>query len=31
VAALLADALCVEIPLLQKYRANDNPCKMEKE
>lgn len=31
VAALLADALCVEIPLLQKYRTNDNPCKMEKE
>ena len=30
VAKLLADALCREIPLLQKYRTDDNPCKMEK-
>ena len=30
VASRLADALCKEIPLLQKYRTNDNPCKMEK-
>ncbi len=30
VAKRLADALCVEIPLLEKYRTNDNPCKMEK-
>ncbi len=29
VAKLLADALCEEIPLLKKYRANDNPCRME--
>jgi len=29
VAKLLADALCQEIPLLQKYRTDDNPCKME--
>lgn len=29
VAALFADALCTEIPLLQKYRTNDNPCLME--
>jgi len=30
VARLLAQALCVEIPLLQKYRTNDEPCKMDK-
>jgi len=30
VASRLADALCAEIPLLKKYRTNDNPCKMEK-
>ena len=30
VASRLADALCEEIPLLKKYRTNDNPCKMEK-
>jgi pectinesterase len=29
VASLLADALCQEIPLLQKYRAKDKPCRME--
>jgi len=29
VAKLLADALCEEIPLLKKYRADDNPCRME--
>jgi pectinesterase len=29
VAALLADALCQEIPLLSRYRTNDNPCRME--
>ncbi len=29
VAKLLADALCEEIPLLRKYRADDNPCRME--
>ena len=29
VAKLLADALCQEIPLLSKYRTDDNPCKME--
>ena len=29
VASRLADALCEEIPLLQKYRTHDNPCKME--
>jgi len=29
VARLLAEALCREIPLLQKYRTDDNPCKME--
>jgi len=29
VASRLADALCEEIPLLQRYRTNDNPCKME--
>ena len=29
VASLLADALCQEIPLLQKYRTNDSPCRME--
>lgn len=29
VAKLLADALCQEIPLLTKYRKNDEPCKME--
>ena len=28
VAKLFADALCEEIPLLSKYRTNDNPCKM---
>ncbi len=31
VASRLADALCQEIPLLQKYRTNDNPCKMQTE
>ncbi len=31
VASRLADALCIEIPLLQKYRTNDNPCKMQTE
>ncbi len=31
VASKLVDALCVEIPLLQKYRTNDNPCKMQQE
>ncbi len=31
VASKLADALCEEIPLLQKYRTNDNPCKMQQE
>ena len=30
VARLLADALCQEIPLLSKYRTDDNPCKMDK-
>ncbi len=29
VASKLADALCVEIPLLKRYRTNDNPCKMQ--
>ena len=29
VAALLADALCQEIPLLSRYHTNDNPCRME--
>ncbi len=29
VAKLLADALCEEIPLLRKYRADDHPCRME--
>jgi len=29
VAKLLADALCDEIPLLRKYRADDHPCRME--
>ena len=29
VASRLADALCEEIPLLQKYRTHDNPCRME--
>ena len=29
VAALLAEALCQEIPLLQKYRTADTPCRME--
>lgn len=29
VARLLADALCEQIPLLTKYRTDDNPCKME--
>jgi pectinesterase len=28
VAKLFADALCEEIPLLSKYRTNDDPCKM---
>ena len=28
VAKLFVDALCEEIPLLSKYRTNDNPCKM---
>lgn len=28
VASLLADALTLEIPLLKKYRKDDNPCKM---
>ena len=28
VASRLAEALTIEIPLLQKYRTNDNPCKM---
>lgn len=31
VARLLAEALCDEIPLLQKYRTDDSPCKMDKE
>jgi len=31
VARLLADALCEEIPLLKKYRTDDDPCKMDKE
>ncbi len=30
VAHLLADALCEQIPLLSKYRTDDNPCKMDK-
>ncbi len=30
VARLLADALCEQIPLLSKYRTDDNPCKMDK-
>ena len=29
VAALLAEALCQEIPLFTKYRTNDEPCKMQ--
>jgi pectinesterase len=29
VARLLAEALCMEIPLLSKYRTDDKPCKME--
>ncbi len=29
VARLLADALCQEIPLLSRYRTDDNPCRME--
>lgn len=28
VAKLFADALCEKIPLLSKYRTNDDPCKM---
>ena len=28
VAKLFVDALCEEIPLLSKYRTNDDPCKM---
>lgn len=31
VAQRLADALCYEIPLLRKYRTNDETCKMDKE
>lgn len=31
VAQRLADALCNEIPLLRKYRTNDETCKMDKE
>ena len=31
VARLFAEALCQEIPLLGKYRTDDNPCKMDKE
>ena len=31
VAQRLADALCNEIPLLRKYRTNDEICKMDKE
>jgi len=31
VAQRLADALCNEIPLLRKYRTNDDTCKMDKE
>lgn len=31
VAQRLANALCNEIPLLQKYRTNDETCKMDKE
>ena len=30
VARLLADALCEELPLLKKYKTDDNPCKMDK-
>ncbi len=29
VARLLADALCEEIPVLQRYRTDDKPCLME--
>ncbi|MBQ8066038.1 MAG: rhamnogalacturonan acetylesterase [Prevotella sp.] len=29
VAKLLADALCEEIPMLSKFRTDDNPCRME--
>ncbi|MBQ7511267.1 MAG: pectin esterase [Prevotella sp.] len=29
VARLFADALCEQIPLLTKYRTDDNPCRME--
>ena len=29
VARLFADALCREIPLLSKFRTDDNPCRME--
>ncbi len=29
VAVRLAEALCEEIPLLSRYRTNDNPCRME--
>ena len=28
VASLLADALTIEIPVLKKYRTNDDPCRM---
>ncbi|MBQ8463556.1 MAG: rhamnogalacturonan acetylesterase [Prevotella sp.] len=28
VARLLADALCEQIPLLSRYRTNDDPCRM---
>lgn len=31
VAQRLANALCNEIPLLRKYRTNDDTCKMDKE
>ena len=31
VASRLADALCQEIPLLQKYRKYDDPCNIDKE
>jgi len=30
VARLLADALCEQLPVLTKYRTDDNPCKMDK-
>ncbi len=31
VARLFAEALCQEIPLLSKYRTDDDPCRMETE